>query len=170
MNVPHAKVDNSWLSQWRNVFTCSSAALLMAGFTACTAHGNAAQSGIGFSCAVIGEKFVPADLNAAAVCALFKAKIDEALSHETFVASSKTKEEKDDRIELNIRFTKLGSIVTTFAEQNGSYNKVYPEIAVDVSDGPIGKDDVDKLAAEVAKLIAETRSNHGRRVKDNRQS
>lgn len=133
------------------------AVVLLTGSAACTAHSGAMQNSIAFSCAISGVKFADATLDNATVCALFKAKVEAALDRKTTAEHNLSVKDGGDAINLDIRYTKLGSVIATIVEKSGSINTHYPEISVDVSDRPIGQQDVNLLATEVARVIAEKR-------------
>lgn len=133
------------------------AIVLIAVSTACTAHSNNKQHEIGFSCTVSGAKIADPTMDNVAVCDLFQSKIDSALSHRTIRVDPQATAESAQSISIDIRYTKLGSIVASIEERNDSVSSRYPEISVDVSDKPIGRQDVNLLATEVARVIAEKR-------------
>jgi hypothetical protein len=133
------------------------AIVLIAGSTACSAHSNNTQRETGFSCTVSGAKFADPTMDNAAVCQLVQSKIDAALTRRTVRIEPQVAAKSAQSISVDIRYTKLGSIIATIDEKSGGVSARYPEIAVDVSDKPIGRRDVNILAAEVARVIAEKR-------------
>ena len=130
---------------------------LIAGSTACTAHSNSNQRETEFSCTVSGAKFADPTMDNSAVCALVQSKIDAALSRRTVGIDPQNANKSKQSISVDIRYTKPGSIVASIGEQNAGVFMRYPEISVDVSDKPIGRQDVNSLATEVARVIAEKR-------------
>lgn len=128
--------------------------LLVTGSAACTAHSSGRLKDISFSCTVSGAKLADSGLNEAAVCKQFRTKIEEALFHKTLVAQTHAATGDGHWIKVDIRYTKSGSIIAAVREENGADGASYPEIAVDVSDRPIGQQDVNLLATEVARAIA----------------
>lgn len=145
------------LSYWQGyvqILARAGTILLVTGSAACTAHNSGTRKDISFSCTVSGTKLADSGLNEAAVCAQFRTKIEEALFHKTVVAQTHAATGVGHWIKVDIRYTKSGSIIATVREENGANGTSYPEIAVDVSDRPIGQQDVNLLATEVARAIA----------------
>ncbi len=130
---------------------------LIAGSTACTAHSNSNHQETGFSCTVSGAKFADPTMDNAAVCALVQSKVDSALSRRTVRIDPQGATKSEHSFSVDIRYTKLGSIIASIGVQNAGVSSRYPEISVDVSDKPIGRQDVNSLATEVARVIAEKR-------------
>ena len=156
-SVPHDLFSADRLSRWLGYVQKLAKAgtiLLVTGSAACTAHNSGAQKSMGFSCTVSGAKLTNSGLNEATVCAQFRAKIEEVLFPKTVVAQTHAATGGGHRISVDIRYTKSGSIIAAVREENGANGTTYPEIAVDVSDRPIGQQDVNLLATEVARAIA----------------
>ena len=130
--------------------------MLMTTASACTAHGNVAQTELGFLCLVEGTKLLNPAMNDEGVCAAFKTKIDSALARQTVTVNSVSEGEPADWIKIEVRFSKPGTASAMAVQRTGGKQTVHPEIAVDVMDKAMGPIDVDTLAAAVAKVLAET--------------
>ena len=136
--------------------TALGATILMTSATACTAHGNVAQNDVGFLCSVQGAKLLNAAMNDEGICAVFKTKIDSALTRQTVTVNSVSEAVPADWIKIEVRFSKPGTASAILVQRTSGKETAHPEIAVDVMDKAMGPNDVDMLAAAVAKFLAET--------------
>jgi hypothetical protein len=137
-------------------FTALGSILLMTNASACTAHGNVAQTELGLLCSVEGTKLLNPAMNDEGVCAVFKTKIDSALARQTVTVNSLSEAVPADWIEIDVRFSKPGTASAKLVQYTSGKETAYPEIAVDVMDKAMGPNDVDTLASTVAKALAET--------------
>lgn len=133
------------------------AIILMTSATACTAHGNVAQNDVGFLCSVQGAKLLNAAMNDEGICAVFKTKIDSALTRQTVMVNSVSEAVPADWIKIEVRFSKPGTASAMVVQRTSGKETAHPEIAVDVMDKFMGPDDVGTLASAVAKYLAESK-------------
>jgi hypothetical protein len=124
--------------------------------TACSAQSGAAQAEVGFLCSVRGAELLIPSLTDAAVCKMFKDRIDQTLTHPTQAVKTVVSSSAAEWIKLDIRFSKPGTAAAVLVRKEGGREVAHPEIAVDVMDKPMGQNEVKKLAAEVAKLVSES--------------
>lgn len=129
----------------------------MTSATACTAHGNVAQNDVGFLCSVQGAKLLNAAMNDEGICAVFKTKIDSALTRQTVMVNSVSEAVPADWIKIEVRFSKPGTASAMVVQRTSGKETAHPEIAVDVMDKFMGPDDVGTLASAVAKYLAESK-------------
>lgn len=135
--------------------TALGSTLLLTSVTACTAHGNVAENDAGLLCSVDGAKLLNPAMNDEGVCAVFQTKIDAALTRKTVVVNSVSEDEPADWIKIDVRFSKPGTATAMVVQRTAGKVIAHPEIAVDVMDKTMGPNDVDRLAATVAKVMAE---------------
>ena len=125
--------------------------------SACTAHGNAAQNDVALLCSVDGVKLLNPVMNDEGVCAVFKTKIDSALTRPTVTVNSVSEAAPADWIKIDVRFSKPGTASAMVVQRTSGKETAHPEIAVDVMDKAIEPSDVDTLASAVAKFLAESK-------------
>ncbi len=128
---------------------------LMTSASACTAHDGVKQTGVGYLCAVDSTKMIAPIMSEDQVCALFKAKIDDALQQKTVTVDSASKVLPEKWMKLEVRFSMPATASATFVQSTNGKETVHPEIAVDVMDKAMGPKDVDMLASAAAKYLAE---------------
>jgi hypothetical protein len=139
----------------RAIRPSTAAVFMMMGLSAaCTAHGNDGKGGATFSCTVSDMKLSGAPADKAALCAVFKSHVGSVLPGSN-IASAADDQHAD--IQVDVRYEKFGAIIASVKENRGAELIRYPEISVDVLDRPIVQDDVNMLAAGVAKAIAQRR-------------
>jgi predicted hydrolase (HD superfamily) len=130
--------------------------IAMTSASACTAQTNKAQNDVAFLCSVDGAKLLDPAMSSENVCALFKTKIDDALSRKTIAVNSVSDAVPADWIKLNVRFSQLGTASAMVVQRTEGNETAHPEIAVDVMDKAMGPNDVVTLASAVAKFLSET--------------
>lgn len=128
----------------------------MTGTSACTAQTNKAQNDVAFLCTVDGAKLLSPAMSSEDVCAVFKTKIDDALTRKTIVVNSVSEAVPADWIKIDVRFSKPGIASAMVVQSAGGKETAHPEIAVDVMDKFMGPNDVGTLASAVVKYLAET--------------
>ena len=129
--------------------------ILMTSATACTAREPVAQNNVGFLCAVDSTKMLNPGMTSDQVCALFKAKIDDALQQKTMVVQDEAGALPASWIKLEVRFSMPGTASATVVQSASGKETTHPEIAVDVMDKYMEPNDVETLASAVAQYLAE---------------
>jgi hypothetical protein len=137
-------------------FSVLGTSMFMMTASACTAHPNAAPAGIGFVCGVDSTKMRLPVMGEEEVCALFKAKIDDALKQKTFVVGDESAVLPANWLKLEVRFSMPGTASATITQSKRGKETVHPEIAVDVMDKAMGPSDVNMLADAVGQYLADT--------------
>jgi nitrous oxidase accessory protein NosD len=116
--------------------------------TACTA---ATAGAVELSCTVDGAQYVglPSD-----VCAAFQTEIDAALNITVKPVSAFSATGNGDAIDVSVRVLKRGGIVAQVNQRKNGTMHRFPEVAIDVMDRPLRLNDVETLAAEIAKQLS----------------
>jgi hypothetical protein len=157
--VGEAKADDSGRSPWAKhggkvcVPYAATAVLIMA--SACSAPISANKKQNQFQCTVTGAAMLPERLDEVAVCAMFKDRIDARLPLPAKTVNAVSKAGGGDWLKLDIRISKNNSAGAVLSRQNGGRQMVHPEIVIDVMDKALGKQELEKLADEVAKLVSD---------------
>lgn len=143
----------------RRAAACAAAVVLMAN-GGCSAHGRdsetAADTGITFACSAEAFKSAEAGLTESAICALFKAEIDRALGLTmTEVSAGAAMPATGDWIMVRLGATSPVTVSAAVSQRIAGVEASLPDMAVDVSDKPVGLSDIGMLAAQVATTIAE---------------
>lgn len=120
---------------------------------ACSISTSAALQPIEVQCSVDGAELVSAIGSPAGICAMFLTEMNKVLERETKLVNVASRS-ASERLMLDIRFTKPASASAIVTRNVDGKKQVYPEIAVDVMDKPLGQNEIKKLASEVAKLVA----------------
>lgn len=120
-------------------------------FTGCSMPINASSDSVEFVCSVEGSGLLKPAISDASICAAFKQKIDEGLPH-----ASKAVDEASGSnwIKLDIRFSKPGIATAMISRDQGNGAEPLDPIAVSVMDKPLGQNEINMLAKEVAKQIS----------------
>lgn len=138
----------------------AAAALLMAVATGCSAHGRAGEGqedgsrAMQFVCSSGTLKSAAADVDEAAICALFKTEIERALG--VTMADAPATGAEGDWVRVEIRGSSPVTVSAMVVQRINGQETSLPDMAVDVSDRPVGLSDIGMLAAQVARTIAET--------------
>jgi hypothetical protein len=136
------------------------AGTVLAGFlvmqsTACSATALKTNSDIELLCSVKGVEILGTGHSDSSICSVFRDKIGKNLPHPLKIVQSFSQPASIDRIKVEIRFSKAGSASALAVRQTDGVDRAYPEIVVDVMDKSLGQNEVDMLAAEVAKMISQ---------------
>jgi hypothetical protein len=126
---------------------------------ACTAPINATSETAEFFCSVNGLGTMKPAVSAEAVCADFKNKIDTVRGKKSEAVNALSLTANRDWLKLEVTITKGRGAVAVLTRKTGAKQHIYPEVAIDVMDKPLGEQELERLATEVAKLIVE--ENHG---------
>lgn len=94
-------------------------------------------------------------MSEAAICAAFKDRIDAARGNASESVKSLALAGDGDWLKLEVRVTQGRSAAAVLTQKSGAKQHAYPEIVIDVMDKAIGRGELEKLAAEVAKLVGE---------------
>jgi hypothetical protein len=121
---------------------------------ACSAPISSNKTKSAFLCSVKGVQHLGAGTTDAAVCDMFKTRIEKALAAKMKVAKSASGVVEGDWIKVDVRLVKSGTATAILTQKIGSKQKAYPAIAVDVMDKPLGQKEVEMLAREVARQIS----------------
>lgn len=154
-----AKADESGRLPWarHSAKLCApyaaTALLIMA--SACSSPISATKNQSQFQCDVTGVAMLPEQLDEASVCAMFKDRIDARLPLPAKTVNAVSKAGGGDWLKLDVRISKNNSAGAVLSRQNGGREMVHPEIVIDVMDKALGKQELEKLADEVAKLVSD---------------
>lgn len=120
-------------------------------FTGCSMPIKASSNSVEFVCSVEGSGLLKPVISDAAICAAFKQKVDEALPHPSEAVD---KSSGSNWIKLDIRFSKPGIATAMISRDQGNGAKPLDPVAVSVMDKPLGQNEINMLAKEVAKQIS----------------
>jgi hypothetical protein len=126
---------------------------------ACTAPINATSETPEFFCSVNGLGAMKPPISAEAICADFKSKIDAARGTKSEAVNALSLAANRDWLKLDIVIIKGRGAAAVLTRKTGAKQHVYPEVAIDVMDKPLGEQELERLAIELAKLVAE--NEHG---------
>lgn len=130
-------------------------AALMALSTACSGPISAEQSPVELQCSVSGIESLKSQMTEKSVCDLFKSRLDQTLVEPLQSVQSVSSAAGHDWIKISVAIVDKRSATATLARKQGSGIHEYPEVAVDVMDKPIGQQELEMLAAQVAQLLSE---------------
>jgi hypothetical protein len=130
-------------------------ASVMIASSACSAPVSKSKNQTQFLCYVKGFQLLGASVTEASVCDAFKVRIDKMLPLKTQSVKSLSSSKDVDWIKVDVRLAKSGSATARVSRKNAAGQHMFPEIAVDVMDKPLGQKEVEMLAAEVAKQISQ---------------
>lgn len=131
------------------------AILLMTLSPACSVQAGSVPGGAQLLCSVNGSTVLSPSTSEAAVCDIFKKRIDQALAQPSRLVTTGSLASQERWLKLDIRLSKGRSAAAVLVQNEGGRVVAHPEIVVDVMDKPLGVNELELLATEVAKLIAE---------------
>jgi hypothetical protein len=123
--------------------------------SACSAPIGARGIAMEYQCDVDGAETVTPAMLPSQVCAMFKEHIDIALARRTVGVKSLSDASGGEWVKVSVRITKRGSATALVSQKEGSREKSYPEIRVDVMDKALGEDELKMLAKEVGKILSD---------------
>jgi hypothetical protein len=123
--------------------------------SACSAPISATKKQAEFLCIVNGASHLPASMNSISVCDMFKDRIDLVLPKPTAVVKSLSSSVDSEWFKVDVRISKQNSAGAVLTRKSGALQTVHPEIVIDVMDKALGKQELARLADEVAKLVSE---------------
>lgn len=126
---------------------------------ACTAPIGASGETVQFICTVNGLASTKSGIDEDAVCAEFKARIDQARGQRSEAVKALSLAGNRNWLKLDVTIAKGRSAAAVLTHKTNAKQHVYPEVVIDVMDKALGQQELEKLAAEVAKLLVE--DNHG---------
>jgi hypothetical protein len=122
--------------------------------TGCSVPIGAAPGAVEFQCEVSGAANLKSALDKVAICALFQDSINKVLVQPVKSVKLAPAASASDWIVLDIRIDGNRSATALLTNKFGGKEYRHPEIAVDAMDRALGKDDLDRLAAEVARHLS----------------
>ncbi|MBK8375068.1 MAG: hypothetical protein IPN50_08070 [Sphingomonadales bacterium] len=132
--------------------------VIFAGFmtfsSACSGSIGVEEPPVEFQCAVMGSALLKPAMSDESVCAMFKAGIDDVVAHSTKAVKTVSNASDRDWIKIDIRIVGDRGASVTLAQKRGGEHVEFPEIAVDVMDKMMGKQELEMLAAQVAQLLS----------------
>jgi hypothetical protein len=121
----------------------------------CSAPIGAARGDVEFQCKVSGAAQLKSALDEGAICTLFQGSINKVLIQSVKSVKTAPAASASDWIVLDIRIDGNRSATALLANKFGGKEYRHPEIAVDAMDRELGKNDLERLAAEVARHLSD---------------
>ncbi len=119
-------------------------------FAVSTACQSSPIGSLPFSCSVEGSAIAGSP---DAICAAFQKSFQKAVKTSTHLVSDVAANSRSDRIDVQVRVMKRGSIFARVIEVRAGKIQNHPEIAIDVMDRRLAFRDIETLADESAKLV-----------------
>lgn len=133
---------------------CSAVAAALTMSVACSGPMNAARNGTGFYCTVEGASYLPTSVDSAAICDLFKSRIDAQLPKPSMAVDSSTQANAPNWVKIEISVSKRDSIGAVLTQRIGAKETVHPEIVIDIMDKSLGNQELNRLADTVAQRVS----------------